>query len=279
MRSNQRSRIKGEPTELRAVGYCRVSTDHQAIDGVSLEAQQARISAWAESNGYKLEGIHSDAGISGKRADNRPGLQAALADVCRNGGALVVYALSRLARSTRDAIGIAERLEKAGADLVSLTEKIDTTTAAGKMIFRLLAVLAEFERDLASERTRAALSHKSLLRERVGEIPYGWKVLDGSNVLQPIPEEQIVISAIIEQYRAGQSLRAIALKLIERHIPTKKRIGGWTHQAVAKIILRHQTKMNYSYLAHSVIVSKTSSLAESKPQAPSSSAFPNDLYY
>jgi DNA invertase Pin-like site-specific DNA recombinase len=80
---------------------------------------------------------------------------------------LVFYSLSRLARSTKDAIAISERLSRAGADLVSLSEKIDTTSAAGKMIFRLLAVLAEFERDLISERTKAALSVKREKRERI----------------------------------------------------------------------------------------------------------------
>ena len=79
-------------TRPRAVGYCRVSTDAQATDGVSLDAQRARIAAWAEANGYRLADSFTDAGLSGKRADNRPGLQAALANVCRSGGALVVSA-------------------------------------------------------------------------------------------------------------------------------------------------------------------------------------------
>jgi len=141
----------------KAVGYIRVSTAGQANEGVSLDAQGARIRAWCEANGYALTRILSDAGVSGKRADKRARLQAALSDACKLRGALVVYSLSRLARSTKDAIGIAERLDKAGADLVSLTERIDTTTAAGKMVFRMRAVLAEFERDLVSERTTADL--------------------------------------------------------------------------------------------------------------------------
>ena len=135
----------------RAIGYVRVSTAGQAADGVSMDAQKGRIRAWCDANGYALTDTFTDAGISGKRADNRPGLRRALDAACKCRAALVVYSLSRLARSTRDAIEIAERLDKAGADLVSLTERIDTTTAAGKMVFRMLAVLAEFERDLVSE--------------------------------------------------------------------------------------------------------------------------------
>ena len=112
----------------QAIGYIRVSTAEQATDGVSLEAQRTRIEAWCNANGYRLATVHTDAGISGKRADNRPAPQRALTLACkRRGTALVVYSLSRLARSTTDAISIAERLEKAGADLVSLSEKIYTT--------------------------------------------------------------------------------------------------------------------------------------------------------
>lgn len=98
----------------------------------ALDAQRAQIAAWADAHGGELAGMFVDAGVSGKRADNRAELQKSLALACRTRSVLVVYSLSRLARSTRDAIAIAERLGKARANLVSLTEAIDTTTAAGK---------------------------------------------------------------------------------------------------------------------------------------------------
>ena len=115
----------------RAIGYIRVSTAGQATDGVSIGAQTARIRAWCDANGYQLADVFTDAGISGKRADNRPGLRRALDAADKRRAALVVYSLSRLARSTRDAIGSAEELDRAGADLVSLTERIDTGSARG----------------------------------------------------------------------------------------------------------------------------------------------------
>lgn len=82
------------------MGYIRVSTLDQAVEGVSLEAQRRKIEAWAELHGFTLLAVHEDAGISGKSADNRPGLQQALKDACANRAALVVLSLSRLARST-----------------------------------------------------------------------------------------------------------------------------------------------------------------------------------
>lgn len=66
-----------------AIGYVRVSTESQALEGVSLEAQQAKIQAWCLANDVELSGVFIDAGLSGKRADNRPELQNALDAVCK----------------------------------------------------------------------------------------------------------------------------------------------------------------------------------------------------
>ena len=195
-----------------AFAYVRVSTAQQATDGVSLEAQRTRIQAWCDANGYRLATVHTDAGISGKRADNRPALQQALTAVCeRRGSALIVYSLSRVARSTKDAIAIAERLEKSGADLVSLSERIDTTTAAGKMMFRLLSVLAEFERDLISERTTMAMAVKRANGQRIsGRLPFGFDLADDGIALVANDAEQATIRIIQDMRAAGKTIPKIA---------------------------------------------------------------------
>lgn len=205
-----------------AVGYVRVSTEGQAQDGASLEAQEAKIRAWCEANDYTLLALHVDAGLSGGRSDNRPGLQAALTDACKGKAALVVYSLSRLARSTKDAIVMSERLDRAGADLVSLSERIDTTSASGKMVFRLLAVLAEFERDLIAERTKTTMAHlRSKGRRISGHIPFGFDLAMDGQMLTLNPEEQAVIVEIRLLREEGQSLRQIALGLNERDVRSK----------------------------------------------------------
>jgi len=215
--------------------YLRVSTAGQVAEGVSLEAQEARARKWAEANGYEVAGVHCDAGISGKRAENRPGLQAALTEVCRTKGALIVYSLSRLARSTKDAISIAERLEKAGADLVSLSEKIDTTSAAGKMVFRMLAVLAEFERDLISERTKGALTHMAQQGKRVGEVPYGFQLAEDGVHLVGDAAEQRLVQTIRDLKAKGRTWAQVADEMNGRGLVTKKgRPWSWrTAQAAA----------------------------------------------
>ncbi len=203
-----------------AIGYIRVSTDGQVTDGVSLDAQRAKIEAWCDLNDYPLKAVHMDAGISGKSAANRPGLQDALKD-CGQGDALVVYSLSRLSRSIRDTLDISDSLAKTGADLVSLSEKIDTTSAAGKMVFRMMAVLAEFERDQISERTTTALSYKKSVGEKTGgAAPYGYAVeIERSaskerKLLIVSCEEQAAIAKARELHAAGLSQRKIAKELL-----------------------------------------------------------------
>lgn len=224
-------------TQAIAIGYVRVSTTGQAVDGVSLEAQRARIEAYCTLNGLTLAAVFVDAGLSGKRADNRPELQNALAAVCEASGVLVCYSLSRLARSTKDTIAISERLDKAGADLVSLSEKIDTTSAAGKMVFRMLAVMAEFERDVISERTTTAMSHKRAQGERVGEIPFGFQLAaDGVSLVQ-CDREQSVIQTIHSLRGQGLSLRAIAAELESAGVAAK-RAKQWNAMTIRNILNR-----------------------------------------
>lgn len=222
---------------MKAVGYIRVSTEGQAVDGVSLEAQRARIEAWATANGCDLLAVHVDAGISGSKW-NRPGLQAALAQVAHGGAVLVVYSLSRLARSTKDTLQISEKLERAGADLVSLSEKIDTTSAAGKMVFRMLAVLAEFERDQISERTTTAMRHMKAQGRRVGTVPFGFDLNPDGETLTENPEERSAIRLMQELHGRGLTLRRIAEELQARGTKTKNGGEVWTPKVIRGILLR-----------------------------------------
>ncbi|HEB93133.1 MAG TPA: recombinase family protein [Gammaproteobacteria bacterium] len=127
------------------IGYQRVSTDDQHLH----LQRDALIRA-----GVDPERIYEDM-MSGARAD-RPGLEHAVR-AARRGDVLVVWRLDRLGRSLKDLIGLAERLEDKGVGLRSLQEQIDTTSASGKLFFHMMGALAEFERNLIRERTRAGL--------------------------------------------------------------------------------------------------------------------------
>jgi len=218
---------------MKAIGYIRVSTAGQVEEGISLEAQKAKINAWCIANDYELLEVFIDAGISGKSM-NRDGLTSAM-EVLEKGMAIVVYSLSRLTRSTKDMLHLAESIERQGSDLVSLTEKIDTTSAAGRMVFRMLAVLNEFERDQVSERTKAALAHKKANGERVGTIPYGYRLTKDGKILEEQEREQRILKKILKLRIEGLTLQAIADHLNRRGIRTR-RGTMWRHQYVHSIL-------------------------------------------
>ncbi|MDM5326830.1 recombinase family protein [Neobacillus sp. CF12] len=127
------------------LGYARVSTLEQ-----SLELQHDALIR----EGVEKEYIFEEK-VTGTKAD-RPKLQELL-KFARKGDQIVVYKLDRLSRSTKHLIELSEELDKRGIELISIQDKIDTTTAIGKAMFRMLAVLCEMERDIISERTKAGL--------------------------------------------------------------------------------------------------------------------------
>ncbi len=218
---------------MKAIGYTRVSTDKQAREGVSLEVQELRIKQYSELNGIELIEIYSDRGISGKRSDNRPGLIKAIQQAKDNRAVLIVYSLSRLSRTTRDTLRIAEELSAAGGNLASISERIDTVTAAGNMVFRMLAVLAEFEREQIAERTSAAIQHKKSKLLSYGRTPFGYTKRGGK--LRANREEQKTIKRIYRESKEGHSLRAIADRLNLNQI-TGKRGGKWYASSVSYIL-------------------------------------------
>ncbi|MGS0896427.1 recombinase family protein [Burkholderia stagnalis] len=127
------------------IGYARVSTDEQHLD---LQLSALR--------NYGCVEIFSDQGISGASFD-RPGLREAL-DVATTGHTLVVWRLDRLGRSLSHLLAVVGQLGETGVEFVSLTESIDTHSPVGRFTFHMIAALAEFERSLISERTRAGLA-------------------------------------------------------------------------------------------------------------------------
>lgn len=203
----------------QAIGYIRVSSAQQVQEGASLEAQQAKIEQWCVANGYELVGVFKDEGISGKRMDTRQGLQAAR-DTIKKGNAFVFYSMSRVARSTKDMLTIGEELAKKKCHMVSLSENIDTTTASGKMMFEMLAVLAAFERNLVGERTATVLQNKKANSQvYTNQTPYGFEAVNGR--LVEVQQEAKVVAEIQVARTSGKTLQSIADNLNQRGIPTK----------------------------------------------------------
>jgi len=226
---------------MKAVAYCGVSTTAQGEDGVSLEMQRDRIAAWCMGNGYEQETVFTET-MSEGRAANRPELLKALSLACKVRGVLVVFSLSRLARSVKDTLLIAERLEKAGANLASLSERIDTNSALGKMFFRLLSTLNEFEKDQLSERTESAMAHLRRTNRRISaRIPMGCDLASDGETLIANPAELRVIKGICLRRAQGMSFAAIAEQLQNDGVATKT--GGRWYPSTVRAILERREKL------------------------------------
>ena len=197
----------------RTVAYLRVSTDKQADHGVSLDEQRAKVEAYACLYDLDLVAVEVDPGASAKNL-HREGLQSALSRLqSGEAEALLVAKLDRLTRSVVDLGELVERFQAGGWALMSVGEQVDTRTAAGRMILNIMATISQWERETIGERTAAAMAHKRSKGQRVGAVPYGYRLASDDTHLEPEETEQQVIAIARELREAGLSLRAVAHEL------------------------------------------------------------------
>lgn len=222
------------PKNRRTVAYVRVSTEDQAREGVSLSAQEARIAAYALAMGWDVSEVVRDAGESAKSLQ-RPGIGKILAGV-REGSIerVVVLKLDRLTRSVRDLADLIELCAKHEVGLVSVSETIDTSTAAGRGFVHLLGVFAQWQREAIGENTATALGYKRHRRQVYGHVPFGWH-REGKKLVE-VPVEQ---EALIEMRRMdadGATLRVIGEMLEARGL--RPRRGDRWAPATVRAVLR-----------------------------------------
>ncbi len=194
-----------------AVAYLRVSTDKQVDRGVSLEAQREKLEAYATLYDLELVATEVDTGVSAKTLE-RPALQSALRRL-ENGEArvLVIMKLDKLTRSVRDLGVLVETYFAKGKwELMSVSENINTQSAAGRLVLNVLGSVSRWEREAIGERTSVALQHKANKGEYTGgEVPFGYKLgPDGVNVV-PHEDEQRVLERMRTLRGSGMGLRKI----------------------------------------------------------------------
>jgi DNA invertase Pin-like site-specific DNA recombinase len=216
-----------------AVGLYRVSTAEQGHSGLGLEAQQASVRAFATAQGWTLVAEHSD--IASGKDDRRPGFQAALAR-CRQLGAVLVAA--RLDRITRRAHTLSQLLEEGYAIRAA------DMPGADDLMMRIYAAMAQKERELISERTRAALAAAKARGANLGG-DRGYRPAAGpdaaaATLARREAAEQVAHRLALEVERlhgegvSGQA--AMARALTERGVPTPRGCRTWTHTTVARVL-------------------------------------------
>jgi len=200
----------GDP--LKVVGYLRVSTEDQHLGP---DAQREALERWCAGQGAELVSIHTDHGISGGAPlDKRPALLAALDSVSENGAGVVLVAKrDRLARDVVVAAMVERLAERAGARVLSANGTGNGEGPEALLMRGIVDVFAQYERALIRTRTKAALAVKKQRGERVGSVPYGYRLGADGIHLEPEPSEQEIL-ALVAGYRAeGLSLRAIGRRL------------------------------------------------------------------
>jgi site-specific DNA recombinase len=248
-RSMRKQRIQGHTGRhaTAAIGYVRVSTQEQADHGISLDAQEARIRAYATMRDLDLVAVVMDAGVSAGKytLEEREGGQRVLAEVHRGEVRHVIaLKLDRLFRNTIDCLTTVQAWDKAGVSLHLVDmggASLDTASAMGRMFLTMAAGFAEMERNLTAERTAAALARKREKGEKTGgSVPFGYTVqagADGTRRLVPEPQEQAALTLMQSLHSQGYSLRAIVAELDHRGMPAKDG-GRWHPKSVARILGR-----------------------------------------
>src|SRR5215469_17524684 len=161
---------------LRAAIYARVST---ANNGQNPEVQLRELREYVERRGWKLAGEYTDVGISGAK-EKRPELDRLLAEAHRRHfDAVIVWKFDRFVRSVSHLLRALETFQALGIEFVSLTEGVDTSTPAGKMVFTVLGAVAELERSLIVERVKAGLRNARAKGKRLGRPIV---IVDGARV-------------------------------------------------------------------------------------------------
>jgi DNA invertase Pin-like site-specific DNA recombinase len=203
-----------------AVGYARVSTGEQ-VEGISLAAQRTKIRQYAKLHGLRLLAIVEDRGRSGKDLD-RPGIRRVFEMI--ESGRVDAIIVAKLDRATRAGVGalddLLRRLAKREVRLVSIAESLDTGSASGLFFVRLLALVAQWERETIAERTRDALAElRRQGRRFTRRPPIGFR-LKGSRFVRD-PKEEATIRMAISLRRRRISIRRIGELLAVQGMTTR----------------------------------------------------------
>lgn len=225
----------------KAIVYTRVSTEEQVREGVSLDAQEARVRAYCTMAGLEVATVIREEGVSaGKPLSTRPGGSELLRAIAR-GEAVHVIALKldRLFRDAVDALQTTQAWDNAGValHLVDLGgQAVNTGSAMGRFFLNVMAGCAELERNLTRERTIAALTYKKANGAVYGPVPFGFD-REGDELL-PNRCELFTVGAIRRERSAGRSLQGIAGMLNGQGVPTKS--GGAWYPSTVKYILSNR---------------------------------------
>jgi len=218
---------------MRAALYARVSTEDQAKEGFSLDAQMKRLEAYCRSREWIPAGRFIDEGFSGRNID-RPAYTEMMSS-SENWDVILVMKMDRIHRNSVNFTEMMNFLKKNDKEFNSIQEKFDTTTAMGRFVMDIVQRIAQLESEQIGERVKMGMARKA--RCGTGTLgsghPYGY-VYNGGD-LEMEPDEAATVRMIYELRAGGSSAGAITRRLNASCIPAKK--GGiWNRQSVHGIL-------------------------------------------
>ncbi len=222
--------------------YIRVSTEEQVRYGISLSAQEEALKNYATALGYEIFKLYKDEGKSAKDIKGRPEMIQLLKDAeMRKFQAIFIYKLDRFSRSLRDLIETIEKLKEWNVDFISLQDKIETTSASGKLMFHIISAFAEFERNVTGDRTKFSMDKKARDGNPITRAPWGYKIenkklvqtpnsFQVQELFQDFLNQDISLTKLAKKY--DFSVNGLKKILKNQAYLGKVKFDGQTHQGI-----------------------------------------------
>lgn len=261
---------------MRAALYVRVSTDEQAMEGYSLDAQKAILHDYCISEDWEVVDVYEDDGFSGTNI-KRPAYQRMIAEHDR-WDVILVLKMDRIHRNSRNFMFMMEELDRYGKKFVSCMEALDTTNALGRFVVDMIQRLAQLESEQIGERTYIGMKEKAESMENTAvrsttlgfNPPYGYVLEDG--MLMPVDDELDAVSGIFAAYMNGSTVDSIAYDLNREGILTRKgnpwnkyNLGNILHNPIYAgymrwddVLVRHYSRVAVSPVEYNVVQRKMS---------------------
>lgn len=190
--------------------YSRVSTEEQAREGLSVDAQIEKCKSFCDARGWEIFKVYKDAGFSAGSL-NRPALELLLRDANeKKFDIILVYKIDRFSRKLKDLIMVLEDLKSKNINFTSVTEQIDTTSAMGEAFFQIIGVFAQLERGMVKERVKLSFDRKINLGEALYRAPFGY-IYQNKKLIKH-PENAEKVKEIFEMWNTGINYKEICKK-------------------------------------------------------------------
>jgi site-specific DNA recombinase len=217
----------------KAAIYTRVSTEDQAKEGFSLDAQLEKLRAYCTAREWEISGEYVDEGYSGRKT-RRPAYIHMMENI-NSWDILLVLKMDRIHRNSKNFMLMMEDLGKKGKEFVSMMESLDTSTAMGRFVMDIIQRIAQLESEQIGERVYIGMEQKAKTNGGMlgFNIPYGYNYIHGQ--LQINPDESVTVKQIFSWYLSGKSIGEIVKMLNDAKLPTKKG-GNWAKKTISTML-------------------------------------------